>query len=65
MVIVWTKPVKTDGGLIGYSVKYGMRGEPLDELRITDKDLQYQKFHNLHNGLGNIISIINIKLKIN
>ena len=55
MDIEWTKPVETYGELIGYSVKYGKRGGPLDEIRITDKDVQHQKIHNLEKGIGNDI----------
>ena len=57
MDIEWTKPIETFGRLVGYAVKYGKRGGPLDEIRITDADIQHQKIYNLEKGVGNVIFI--------
>lgn len=45
MDIEWTKPVETYGELKGYRVRYGLRGQRLTEILITDPEVQHQGCH--------------------
>ena len=47
MDIEWTKPVETYGELKGYRVRYGLRGQRLTEILITDPEVQHQVCANL------------------
>lgn len=51
MDIEWTKPVETHGALKGYRVRYGRRGEELNEIHITDPAVQHQEISNLEKGI--------------
>ena len=50
MDIEWTKPVETYGELKGYRVRYGLRGQRLTEILITDPEVQHQVCHKVENN---------------
>ena len=51
MDIEWTKPVETYGELKGYRVRYGLRGQRLTEILITDPEVQHQEISGLEKGI--------------
>ena len=50
MDIEWTKPVETYGELKGYRVRYGLRGQRLTEILITDPEVQHQGCREMENN---------------